>query len=1114
MAKSRTILVIDDRASHRDLLRSLLTYAGHRVVTANDGLEGLERAREQRPDLIICDVLMPIMDGYEFVRQLRLEPQIADTEVVLSTAYFHEHEAYRLAQRVGVRRVLSKPCEPDELLSLIEQIFSQPPEISTPSADQDLDRQQRRLFVDQLIATANTLERVDRTLIDYVDLNLALAELRSSDSMAEALANGAKQLLSARYAVAAMYSPSSFADTAAFVVGYRSATDSAAWREFDPLRLKAADCAPGVDGAIRFLGQPNLRQLAGLPAHFPPFKQAIAVPILSPDRRYGWLLLADSVDGHDFSEREAALIATLAAHAGRIYENQQLLERARRHADQLQTEVAMRIGMQRRVELQYAVAKVFVESEGFDQAINQLLKALVERLDVDSASLWERDRTNRCLRRLALAIRVSGVAAISNSAPRLLRIGEDVVGESWGGAQPVWRVDEQLGTRLAFPLQMQDDVIGAIELASDEVRPWSGEFIDSLTAIGSQIAQFLERRSQYAQIRRLNRIHAVLSSINAILVRVRERSEVLNQACQIAVREGGFQVAWIALAETADAPLRVWARHSDNHDLQLANAEPGRYPHRLAEAALATGQIVCSNDLFSEPQLPAGECGEAMAAGMRAYAALPLIAENGERGVLSLYSSEPDVFHPGELTLLAELAEDIAFALSTIYTRELLDYSEEHDAVTGLLSRQGFLHRLSQVLEQYPEHPRALFCCDLKRFRQINESLGRAAGDAMLGQFAQRLQRHWADCADIARLGGDVFAALILRPRQLNERVQRFVEWSSQDLGGAFDIGGQQIATRARLGVALFPGDANDAASLLQKAESALQNCKLSGQHYLFFRPEMTARVADSLRLESRLRGAIRDQRLRLHYQPKLSLASGELRGLEALLRWTDDELGDVPPNAFVPLLEETGLILEVGDWAMRQALNDVRRCAHEGNLPLRVAVNVSALQLAQPDFVPRVLKICTGDVAGARQLELEVTESLLMHDVEANIQKLRSLGEAGVDTAIDDFGTGYSSLAYLARLPVRALKIDRSFVNGVLELRESRLIVSTTISLAHSLGLDVVAEGVEQEAQAELLREWQCDEIQGYWICKPMPIDALISWMRDYRANDWSSAHDPASEE
>ena len=416
-------------------------------------------------------------------------------------------------------------------------------------------------------------------------------------------------------------------------------------------------------------------------------------------------------------------------------------------------------------------------------------------------------------------------------------------------------------------------------------------------------------------------------------------------------------------------------------------------------------------------------------------------------------------------------------------------------------------------MEQHPEQPRALLCCDLKRFRQINESLGRGAGDALLSQFAQRLQHHWADCADIARLGSDIFVGLVLRPRQLHERVQRFVDWSKQDLGGSFELAGQSIATRARLGVAVYPGDASDATSLLQKAESALQNCKLSGQPFLFFAPEMTARVADSLRLESRLRTAIRDGQLQLHYQPKIGLASGQLRGLEALLRWTDQELGDVPPSAFVPLLEETGLILEVGDWAMRQALNDLQRCSTDRHGSLRVAVNVSALQLAQPDFVPRVLAMCEQSGAARQQLELEVTESLLMHDVEASIRKLCALGEAGIDTAIDDFGTGYSSLAYLARLPVKALKIDRSFVNGVLALKESRLIVATTISLAHSLGLDVVAEGVEQEDQANLLLEWACDEIQGYWVCKPMPIEPLLNWIGEYagmkpRAQQWAQAY------
>lgn len=1091
----KTILVIDDRSSQRELLRSLLSYAGHRVVTAGDGRSGLVCARDEAPDLIFCDVLMPVMDGYEFVRQLRADPHLADLEVVLVTAYFHEREALRLAAHLGVRRVLSKPCEPEEVLALVDQLFNGAGAAVEVSEDAALAEAHRRLLADRLVVAQDSLERVDRRLLDYVALNLSLAALQRTDQLLPALCEGAIELMQSRYAVAVLNGHGLFTTPTVSRRGFTAAGGDAAWRRFRP--LPDGPRGPRRLSAFRLDGDASSREQCGLPDEFPAFQQALVAPIASPERRYGWLLVAESEATAGYADSDLSLLGTLAAHAGRIHENHQLLLRAQRHADQLQAEVAMRVGMQRRVELQYAVARVFIESERFEAALPQLLTVLLESLSVDLVALWERDRHQGCLRRLALHCRSEDATPSWYDLSPIRRPGEGMVGECWRDNQPVWRQPAAGGSAAAFPLRLHERVLGVVELASADSGVASVELVDALAAVGVQVAQFLERRHQFAQIRRLNRIHAVLSGINSVLVRVRERSQVLAEACQIAVRQGGFACAWVAFSEAADGPLLPLAMYADSDQLGQLPRQPRCQPQRLIARALQSAEPACSNHLLDDPLIASSECTALLEAGIHAFAALPLRAEQGAVGVLALCSRDSGVFTPGEIALLGELAEDISFALSTIRTRELLQYSSEHDALTGLRNRDGFQRRLQLALEQAPATVQAVLCCDLRRFRQVNESYGREAGDLLLREFARRLALHWSDCADLGRLGNDLFVARIEQPQSLQERVQAFSEWCQRDLGGAFVFGDHSVVTRACLGIAVYPADGETAAAVLERAEAALQRCKQSGQTYLFFQPEMTERVARTMRLEARLRQALREESLHLHYQPKVELADGRLVGFEALLRWRDSELGAVPPGDFVPLLEQTGLILEVGEWAMRRALQDLQRCPPTDT---RVAVNVSPLQLVQSDFVTRVMQLCQAFGGQRHRLDLEITESLVMDDVEANIEKLAALGAAGVYCAIDDFGTGYSSLAYLARLPVQALKIDRSFVSGVLTQAESRAIVATTISLAHSLGLRVIAEGVETQAQARLLRDWQCDEIQGYLICRPLPIDDLLPWLERQR--------------
>jgi EAL domain-containing protein (putative c-di-GMP-specific phosphodiesterase class I) len=285
---------------------------------------------------------------------------------------------------------------------------------------------------------------------------------------------------------------------------------------------------------------------------------------------------------------------------------------------------------------------------------------------------------------------------------------------------------------------------------------------------------------------------------------------------------------------------------------------------------------------------------------------------------------------------------------------------------------------------------------------------------------------------------------------------------------------------------------------LFNDAEAALKWARESGERYLRYTAEMNVHAANVLTLETRLRKAVEERQFVLHYQPKIEIASGRISGLEALIRWQDPQSGLVPPAQFIPLLEETGLILEVGKWALERALADHRAWAARGCAPPRVAVNVSAIQLRRRDFVEFVTAATQKDGNQPDSLELEITETLLMHDVQTTIQNLFRLREAQIHVTMDDFGTGYSSLSYIARLPLSSVKIDRSFVSAMHSSRQDMAIVSTIVALAHALDLKVVAEGVETAEQLEALRSTGCHEAQGYLFSRPVAAERIESMLRN----------------
>jgi diguanylate cyclase (GGDEF)-like protein len=425
---------------------------------------------------------------------------------------------------------------------------------------------------------------------------------------------------------------------------------------------------------------------------------------------------------------------------------------------------------------------------------------------------------------------------------------------------------------------------------------------------------------------------------------------------------------------------------------------------------------------------------------------------------------------------------------------EKLDYLAYYDALTGLARRGLFLERVAQFERGAAGsgHKVALLLMDLERFRNVNDSLGREGGDDLLKKVAGWLTVTVGDANLVAHLGADHFA-IVLPEVKLDSQVAHLVESLIGTLAGHhFLLSGVEYRVTAKFGVALYPDDGEGAAVLFEHAEAALKKAKSGGDPYLFYTQKLMQAVAGRLTLENDLRRALDKGEFVLHYQPKVNLRSGLVTGAEALIRWNDPRTGLVPPGKFIPVLEDTGLISEVGKWALRQALDDYLRWHAAGLAPVRIAVNVSPLQLRQRDFITAIEALVGTDPVAARALELEITEGMIMHDLDGGIATLQVIRALGLTVAIDDFGTGFSSLAYLSKLPIDTLKIDRSFVNEIALSPDGMSLVSTIINLAHSLKLNVVAEGVETDEQKRLLALLACDEMQGFLFSKAVPAEAF----------------------
>lgn len=460
--------------------------------------------------------------------------------------------------------------------------------------------------------------------------------------------------------------------------------------------------------------------------------------------------------------------------------------------------------------------------------------------------------------------------------------------------------------------------------------------------------------------------------------------------------------------------------------------------------------------------------------------------------------------HSGDSTVIVGVLREIT---ERKQAEQRMYQLAHYDTLTNLPNRSLFYETLTQTLLVAAEKDMtvAVMFIDLDHFKKINDTIGHAAGDELLSQFSTRLMQCVRVRDTVGRLGGDEFAVILLMPSGPQGAFQ-VADKIRSVLCAPFTLQGHEVTVTASIGITLYPDDADNSATLIKYADTAMYQAKHAGRDtYRFFTAQMNTEMLARLELEKALRQAIENEEFVLYYQPKIQLSSNSIVGLEALLRWERPGHGLIPPNAFIPMLEETGMIVKVGSWVVATACKQIGAWARAGIGEIQVSVNVAGRQFLEGDLEADVRAGLNDNAINGEFLELELTESSLMADRDCIIATLDSVKQLGVKISIDDFGTGYSSLAYLRRFPIDKLKIDIAFIRNITSVPDDAAIALAIIGMAHNLQMEVIAEGVETRAQLDYLRSHHCDQVQGYYFSPPLPVAEIEIMMREHKILDWA---------
>jgi diguanylate cyclase (GGDEF)-like protein len=682
----------------------------------------------------------------------------------------------------------------------------------------------------------------------------------------------------------------------------------------------------------------------------------------------------------------------------------------------------------------------------------------------------------------------------------------------------VYQVVRDSGSKsgAALPLLKNGEAIGALVFLSGEFGTFSPEMMALLQRLAENVSFALdnfdradEKARADEQRERLSRMFASLSATNEAIMRAKSRKELYQLVCEAAASGGRFTSTTIALAPPGSDYLAIAATAGPAAEgarqVTLSTSEAHPEGRGASGRAFRSGKACIINDYCADPSTAAFH-QRARADGTQSGASFPLIVHGQVVGVMIFVAVEKDTFTPEFAELLQRLADNLAFALESFdradeknKADERIEYLASHDSLTKLPNRETFNELLRHAITMADRHrrPLAVLFIDLDRFKIINDSLGHEAGDMLLVSIADRLRRSLRVSDVVARLGGDEFV-VILEEAAAREEVSRIAGELLVALSEPLLLSGHECHTTASIGIAMYPADGSDVQTLTKSADMAMYLAKEDGKNgFRFFSSEIKAQSIERLTMESALRRALEREQFSLHYQPKVDMATGQISGVEALLRWTHPELGQVAPGQFIPLAEEIGLIVPIGRWVLQEACTQNMAWQRRGLKAVTMAVNLSPRQFADPHLLDDIDAALLSSGMSPSLLQLEVTESMVMRNVSRAVRVLDAIQSRDIRLAIDDFGTGYSSMSLMKQFPIDTIKIDRSFVRDLPDDSEDVAIAQAIISMGKALGMTIVAEGVETSEQQEFLRAHHCDEMQGFLFSKPLPARDLAELLK-----------------
>jgi diguanylate cyclase (GGDEF)-like protein/PAS domain S-box-containing protein len=1119
-----TILIVDDHVLNRQFLMVLLGYSGHQLIEASDGAEGLEATRARKPDLIISDILMPNMDGYEFVTRLRAIPAVAATPVMFYTAAYHEREANLMALACGVKWILPKPSDPELILKTVHEAIGmpyRPPLRDLAVAPMELERftardnqldtyfaelEASRHLVSQLVSTAGTdgkgketlqqaaqrlsdalssLQAVSLRLTALIELGIELASARDPQSLLEASCRVVQDICVAKYAGIGLIDRQQQQLERYVTRGI----DEATLARLDKPQSQAGVFAEvgGRRRPIRLSGLDGDPARLGLPAGHPQVHSFMAVPVASQEHVFGWLYLVNKLGTKEFSEIDERAAATVASQLAVVYDNLMLYGEVRQQHVQLTLEVNDRKKAQehlrRTLRARTVMAecnRVLVHATDEKTLLNQMCRAVVEEGGYRMAWIGYTDSRTGSVTLMAQAgtpppggldqaieamRRSQGGARRARPAAKsrpwvVIDVAADSQGKDVGEEDPGQPANGAYDFAVSLPLKDKDRIFGVLTIYEGDPNPFDSEQIAMLEELADDIA------------------YGVTSL----------RTEAAREAAELALRATEEKLSNIL--DSIDNV--VWSADKERFLYLNSNVE-NIYGRNIEE-------FYRNRDLWFDVIHP--------------------LDRDAAREALATLDYRSSIIHEyrvirpdGQMRWIEERAravrnesnevlrfDGVAIDISERKAYEArIEYLADHDALTGLANRNLLGDRMAQAMAHARRHGGmlALLFLDLDRFKGINDSFGHELGDLLLLEVARRLKKVVREGDTVARQGGDEFIILltdVMGPEDVIAVARKIFEAFSIPVF----VRGHELFAAASIGITMFPEDGDDMQTLLRNADTAMYRAKEErGSTFQFYSREMSIRALERAELEGALRRAIERKEFELFYQPKVQLTSGRIIGAEALIRWHHPEKGLVSPTRFIPMAEEIGLIVPIGDWVLHTACAQNKAWQDAGLQHICVSVNLSARQFRDERLVESVAAALDNMGLDACHLELELTESIVMSGAETFISKLRELESMGVQLSIDDFGTGYSSLSYLKRFPLHHLKIDQSFVRDLATDDDDAAITSSVISLGHSLKLKVIAEGVETQEQVEFLRRHHCDEMQGYYFSKPLPAAEFATLLR-----------------